>query len=861
MERHNNSFSARFFHAVYYNTIIKENWQKVQSYSFCKFSEDELIKLLIDSFPECNYQELKNHIRWFIARFSKSELNFYDVLFAFSRHMIVRYENQYCFRYKYADTWRSLTKEIGEEIFVVAAVAQIDWHRGISDRMDFDWSPCIEHDNSELKMLLKRDNGVSENHFHLRASSSYFELSWVFLMNDISSQKYEVNIRSIERELLKLFPSNEGDFPLVLIWRKAAAIRLFLYLLLTNSKEAQKNYYTLLEQQVLPYQATSICTFPITEIEERIHSINKTGTIDYAHQHSRRPHEKYFNLSGERYILYHCLNKILKKNENYQIIEQYLFLYMLLKHKFYAEMVQSNDRIGFYNFNQYQRRKDYFIPWDNEKTVATETICSMIENNKIYRAELRISPEPDCHEMTKIIELYDSAIDEALKLVGKQDTMKRDLNFFYTLHFVKLPDKLQQGFCRHQLLREDNEKKARMIFDLRCDIAQRIYGIDACGEEIDCRPEVFAPIFRYLQNYDSERIITDGRTLHQLKATYHVGEDNYDIADGLRAIDEAITFLNLRSGCRFGHATLLGISPYDYYSENKNTVSMPCQVFLDNMVWMYFFIRENSIKFDDISHLITYLQEKFNFYFAHIYDHAINSERINDLLKDALCSPYFHLCAAPVKLNKDNCYFGLHQYYDSYLLRGDEPRLYRDGFISERCLGTEGYQLCHTKEEMENARSSFEASYLYYLYHYNEQVKIIGTESITEVLPDYFIEGVALVQNKLKEKISREGIYIETNPTSNLFISSIKDYSQHPIHNFYDNGLKKEPGNLQLNVSINTDDKSVFSTCLSNEYAYLLFYLEQKKDSDGNQMYSRFEIMRWLDDIRKMGNEQSFANE
>ena len=162
---------------------------------------------------------------------------------------------------------------------------------------------------------------------------------------------------------------------------------------------------------------------------------------------------------------------------------------------------------------------------------------------------------------------------------------------------------------------------------------------------------------------------------------------------------------------------------------------------------------------------------------------------------------------------------------------------------------------------MKKARSSFEASYLYYSYHYNQRIKTLGAESVTEILPEFFIKGVTLIQNKLKQKISNEGIAIETNPTSNLFISSIKDYGQHPIHNFYDNGLKKESGNLQLNVSINTDDKSVFSTCLSNEYAYLLFYLEHKKDENGNQMYSRFEIMRWLDDIRKMGNEQSFANQ
>ena len=56
------------------------------------------------------------------------------------------------------------------------------------------------------------------------------------------------------------------------------------------------------------------------------------------------------------------------------------------------------------------------------------------------------------------------------------------------------------------------------------------------------------------------------------------------------------------------------------------------------------------------------------------------------------------------------------------------------------------------------------------------------------------------------------------------------------------------------------DDKVVFSTSLSNEYSYLLFNLEQIKDAEGKQKYSRFQLLKWLDEIRRMGNEQSFAN-
>ena len=106
--------------------------------------------------------------------------------------------------------------------------------------------------------------------------------------------------------------------------------------------------------------------------------------------------------------------------------------------------------------------------------------------------------------------------------------------------------------------------------------------------------------------------------------------------------------------------------------------------------------------------------------------------------------------------------------------------------------------------------------------------------------------------------ISYKGIAIETNPTSNLLINGMKDYSEHPISAFYDNGLNINSSETQLNVSINTDDRSVFSTSLSNEYAYLMFYLENKLDESGENLYTRFNILKWLDEIRKMGNEQAF---
>lgn len=859
MIRHNNLFAVRFFHGVYFNTSIKDLCKKVTTDGIDRFSRTELTKLLIDIFPEYHYQELQNHISTLFNRLygtnaKEEKVGFFDLLFDFSKEMIVRSDNRYRFKYIYTDIWRSVVKEIGEELFVTSAIVLDDIRRGNSERILMDWTYCIEHDNHELKRLLQRDVGVSDNHFHLRGSSPYFDISWVYLMNNISNSEYKKIVENLEANILNNFPSKPMEYPLNLIWRKAAAIRLFLYLCVADVWDESRvnKIYSLLINEVLPYESNGICTFPIKTIYEACNVLNTLGTIDYAHRYSRCDNQKYFSISGERYILYHCLRKIALKETGYELLKQFLFIYLILKNRFYIEFVQTNSRIGFYNFNQYQDRKDGIIPWEHESEIAADTLSSVIECNKIYKIELRISPQKSRHEMIEAIQIYDSAINKALNRTNNNNMLELEKNFFYTLHFVKRRDNFEQGLCRHHSLRLEIEQKARVVSDLHYDIAKRIYGIDACGEEMDCRPEVFAPMFRFMQYYDTEKRQPDESLLQQLKATYHVGEDNYDLADGLRAIDEAITFLDLRSGSRLGHATLLGISPFDYYSEIRNPLSIPYQIFLDNVVWMYYYFEEHDIQFDGYARLRSFLKEKFEWYFHKIYSEDINSSYVLKIAEEAVKCGYPNYKVTPDRFN-------MYQYYLSYMLRGDDPLLYKDGFVKEQLIETQAYRMCNTKEHMNEARGSIEASYLYHLYHYSKNVRIYGQQCTIEKLPDYFLEGLALIQADMKRNISRESIGIETNPSSNVFISPIKDYSEHPITDFYDNALRKDASKVQLNVSINTDDKSVFSTCISNEYAYLLFYLENKKDSNGNYLYSRFEIMKWLDEIRKMGNEQSFG--
>ena len=82
-------------------------------------------------------------------------------------------------------------------------------------------------------------------------------------------------------------------------------------------------------------------------------------------------------------------------------------------------------------------------------------------------------------------------------------------------------------------------------------------------------------------------IIRERRELPQLCVTYHVGEDFLDLADGLRAIDEAVNFLNMECGDRLGHALALGIDVEEWYRKKNDMILISQQDYLDTLIWIY----------------------------------------------------------------------------------------------------------------------------------------------------------------------------------------------------------------------------------------------------------------------------------
>ena len=162
-------------------------------------------------------------------------------------------------------------------------------------------------------------------------------------------------------------------------------------------------------------------------------------------------------------------------------------------------------------------------------------------------------------------------------------------------------------------------------------------------------------------------------------------------------------------------------------------------------------------------------------------------------------------------------------------------------------------------------RHNPECAYLYYLYHYNGHVKQEGAKIIEVTSTPQFVKCVKEIQHHMRYWLAGLGIGIEANPSSNYMIGIFERYDKHPITKFYNCDLAISEKELkecpQIPVCINTDDQGIFSTYLDNEYALLALALEKSKDENGKDKYNRSRIYQWIDNLREIGINLSFAEQ
>ncbi|RED26349.1 adenosine/AMP deaminase-like protein [Flavobacterium cutihirudinis] len=845
--------------------ITKQNFIENGLYSFSSYSLDEISNV---------FTKLESD--WFLINDKKNNKSVFNILTHFNSKILVEENLEPFVVFEHLLKWRDLSYYVGEDLLTCSHFAYLD---SISQRRRdfFSWRPTTFSNNKQLRTLLKK--GLAENHFHLKGSGPVFDLSWINIMNNVN--KFENEFDLLEREISLLTKISNSSVTsrksLKILVYKAAYIRLKLFNFLNNIDQyddKRKEFKVDLSKDSNPIDSYDLI-LRLNDLNQEINLNRKdcghcfkhfknVEVIDYAipkNIHKQNLEHSYI-FYGERKFLYDCFKKIYSRENDFEKFHYLFHSYLLIKAQFRAELIQINDKVGFGNFSKYQNRKEFFL---RDKSIYHTAFVNLavhdtLTHSKIKSFEVRIAPKESYIDLTKSIKLYNTVLTKnAIQSEKEFNPDFKNLNIisteqhFYTIHYIKDEDKFETSnissyiTCRHFDLRKKIKKQSIAISTLReshLKYFESIRGIDAASSEFAASPEVFAHGFRYLKNHKLKGTLNhlkDKISEHKMYATYHAGEDFYDILDGLRAIDECVLFLNLSQGDRIGHALALGIDVREYYEFKKYKLMLPKQTVLDNTVWLLAKIRKYGISI--CRNEVNRLERLYEILFYELYQQNFDESEFK--------KKYFHQTV----------------YFDAWKLRGDDPYLYFDNLQEEvySKINLTYWERCRINDIpviLKNVRNNIDVKFLYQQYHFNPKIKEQGKMiKQLEISHDYILL-VEEVQKNMMHAIASLNIGIECNPTSNYLIGTFKRYAKHPITKFFNLGLEMDHNVIkdcpQLSVSINTDDQGIFSTSLENEYALMAIALEKEKDEFGKPKYNSKMISEWLDKVRQMGIEQSF---
>lgn len=760
-----------------------------------------------------------------------SKKSIFNVLLHFNREVLREYNGAPVCKFEHLLRWCSISSLLGEDLLTTSYLAYEDVQSSHM-RNAFDWGLVIEQDDPDLRNLFNYQ--MADVHMHLKGSSSNFDLNWLCLMNFPRNREQTFKQLSTLQHLRhSVHDSDWCNFSLYALSIKACAIRYLLYTKYVGE-------YTLPDKHIDILDKTITADDYLTKLQSNaLDSIirgasllkNRSGKLvnhDYIRQVDNDSIKANPNciLSGERLLLYKCFTASYSGTlSDYDSL--LFYIYLLIKNLIRNELIQTNGIVGFGNFDSYERRKTIFIEGYDiyERLVEPLAIGQYFYSGRDRYVEPRITPKEHVWSLHKSI----VTLDDRLANFSMADVDK----FHYVLHFIKTKDqplaKSALQHPRHYHLRKTLHKQTIAIADFwtRSPKSERVVGIDAANSEIFARPEVFAQAFRFLRN---TRITKSDQRLVSPGMTYHVGEDFLSLIDGLRAIDEVLHYMQFHRGDRLGHALALGINPELYLRARHQTLLLPKMLVLDDIAWSLHKANDNGI----LTAIRNPMEDLFYRVFHEVYGNDQHQQPT------------------------------IHDYYESWLLRGDNPIRYEQWHskgidYTKRVSQWQNADLNQDPDAIA-ARQNPIACRLYYDYHFNRDVRQKGADIMELHCPERTAQLINNLQYQLLKQLESMNIGIESNPTSNVRIGGFSRYLDLPIMKL----LRANHNYFNLSTSINTDDRGVFATSIEREYALLacaIFketLLEQTQQQQPDLHMS--DICKWLDQIRCNGLTQSFFN-
>ncbi len=720
--------------------------------------------------------------------------------------------------------WREVTRLVGEDLFVTAFLAAEDafsYRRSPDIGRRLAYPPTLHNDNLDIKWLMNHGR-LHELHTHLYASTNVFNINWVCLMNKPAGR-----CRTITRMLrvLEDVVDNKKVLQIQELIIKAARFRYGAWMLLSGQydrdefeKKVIKDMTGIMSQTDGKKLQAIVCALKAPDREVPDYIIPPDIP-----DHCQRDFRVYL---GERYFLYNAFLYLIH-NDDRKFVGWFRF-YLLVKAFLREYLIQLNANHGFANFKRYQDVKGLFVDnhYPYSRMLGSLAIADAWRDSNIAYQEVRIAPAASWKKGWRQIKDTLHNIDSELDAMQDPDStgnyLKEKPDYGIIYHFIKSPDRVRYPLPttglrpRDYSSRKNLRTQSHIVRYLFHTGDLKIKAIDAAASEFNCRPEAFGQAFRFLKHAG-------------MKITFHAGEDYYDIADGLRAIDEAVTFLGMSDGDRIGHAIAMGIDPYSFYRRCERHVIVPAQWMLDNVVWLLFRSADWNINLEPATE--SFLRNQFHNLYKEIYGSGQSGE---------------------AEITE-------RQYFDSLLLRSDYPDFYiGDPANKTNVTGFsdswDNFQLLNTRMAA-LARSKEDICRLFRRYHFDPVVRTNGEKVCEFKVCEGYARLIEQMQHRMMRRLERKHIIIECCPSSNLLIGSLDKFRNHPAFRFHE---VTQEHNHHLKITLNTDDLGVFQTSLANEYSYMALALAKERDKDDNPVFMPHQINQWLTTIASNGEKSRF---
>lgn len=420
-------------------------------------------------------------------------------------------------------------------------------------------------------------------------------------------------------------------------------------------------------------------------------------------------------------------------------------------------LVQQPQCFGFEQFQHYTSNGLREYSEQEYEQRFLQLAGNQLDNIKII--EGRFSPKDKEYKNNYLI---DKIRRGWLLLNNRQGCNKSNIRLI--AHFIKRADN-QKKDIRFKELRLKNKKICEALISLRNSGSKNgkaIVGIDAAASEFETPPEVFAPVFKKLRKKGFQHF------------TYHAGEDFYHLLGGLRAIYEAITFLDLQRGDRIGHATAAGVAPETWAHNVGCEVVVPIGAYMDDLLFVYNLISNNECTALDSLMPRLYM-------------------RITELSRE-------------IYPNDD---FQVYDLIYAWKRRQEDILELADSGELNNIKALRRY---HQKE---------------YVEKYKKEIKV----KIFEILDEKALREVQLAVLKI---MHHKEIAIETLPTSNIFIGYHNSFNTYHLVNWI--RWEKE-GKPIPPIVLGTDDAGIFATNIYNEYCHIYTLLVYEYDFCINEAY------------------------